>query len=409
MSLLQVLSYGTEKYPRKVARRLRVFSLGCWAVALMWLAFALVYLAEVKLRTVVVIDLIMTVILATLPLLHRVGPQAAPITFLLVSYPATFIVCFLLGTDSGMQMQYLAYAACAVVILGVEHLYHSVLFGILALVCTIALEFFAPHDGGLLSKPAMLGSFVACATGTGAIVFAVMFYAVREATRAESVAELEYERSECLLLNILPAAVANRLKTPTAQVIADKYEDASVLFADMAGSTAAASAIAPVDFVMFLNRIFTAFDCLVERHGLEKIKTTGDGYVVVSGVPGARPDHATALIQFAIEMLDAAAQIYNLHGHSLSIRVGIASGPVVAGVVGTKKFFYDVWGDTVNVASRMESSGLPGRIQVSMETYERAKDQFEFESRGVIDVKGKGRIATWFVVSPKRDGCASKA
>lgn len=253
----------------------------------------------------------------------------------------------------------------------------------------------------------MLASFIGCATGTGAIMFAVVFYAVRTATRAELAAESEFERSEALLLNILPAAVADRLKTPIPQIIADKYEDASVLFADMAGSTAAASAVAPADVVMFLNKIFTAFDCLVERHGLEKIKTTGDGYVVVSGVPVVRSDHATALIQFAIEMRNAAARIQDLHGHKLSIRIGIASGPVVAGVVGTKKFFYDVWGDTVNVASRMESTGLPGRIQVSTETYERVKDKFEFESRGPIDVKGKGKIATWFVIGPKK--CRSVA
>jgi adenylate cyclase len=162
------------------------------------------------------------------------------------------------------------------------------------------------------------------------------------------------------------------------------------------------------NLVMFLNKIFTAFDYLVERHELEKIKTMGDGYVVVSGVPIARPDHAMALIQFAIEMLDAAAQIHDLYGHTLSIRIGIASGPVVVGVVGTKKCFYDVWGDTVNVASRMESTGLPGRIQVSTETYENAKEQFEFESRGPIDVKGKGQVATWFVIDQKKSGCVPK-
>jgi adenylate cyclase len=394
MGLLQVLSCGAERYPRKIARRLRVVSIGCWSVALFSLAFAIFYLTEPKLRTVVILDIVFAIIVAAIPLLNRIGPQAAPIAFLLITYPATFIICFLLGTDSGMPMQYMALAACAVLLLGIEPVYLPVLFGILALAFTIALEIFAPRDGGLLSKPAMLGSFIACATGTGTIMFAIVFYAVREATRAELIAESEYERSESLLLNILPAAVANRLKGRNPQVVADKYEDASVLFADMAGSTAAASAVAPVDLVRFLNQVFTAFDCLVERHGLEKIKTTGDGYVVVSGVPVARSDHAKALVQFALEMLDAAARIQDLHGRNLAIRIGIASGPVVAGVVGTKKFFYDVWGDTVNVASRMESTGVPDRIQVSTDTYERVKDQFEFEVRGAIDVKGKGRMKT---------------
>ena len=409
MSLLQALSYGTERYPPKIARRLCVLNFGCWAVASMAMAFAIVYLPAVKLRTVVIIDVVMAAVVAAIPLLHRVGPRAAPTAFLLVGYLGSFIVCFLLGTDSGMQMQYMAYTACAVLILGLEPLYLPIVFGVLALALTIALEVFAPRDAGLLSREAMLASFIGCATGTGVIMFAVVFYAVRTATRAELAAESEYQKSECLLLNILPAAVADRLKTPTSQVIADKYEDASVLFADLAGSTAAASAVAPAHVVMFLNRIFTAFDCLVERHGLEKIKTTGDGYVVVSGVPVTRPDHATALIQFAIEMLVAAAHIQDLHGHELSIRIGIASGPVVAGVVGTKKFFYDVWGDTVNVASRMESTGLPGRIQVSAETYERVKDKFECESRGPIDVKGKGKIATWFVIGTKKSGSVPEA
>jgi adenylate cyclase len=218
-------------------------------------------------------------------------------------------------------------------------------------------------------------------------------------------AELEYERSESLLLNILPALVADRLKAATPQVIADMYSEASILFADMAGSTAAASAVPPADFVTFLNEVFTAFDCLTERHGLEKIKTTGDGYVVVSGVPIPRSDHATALVRFALEMLDAAARIHDLDGRNLPLRIGIASEPVVAGDVGTKKFFYDVWGDTVNIASRMESTGVPGRIQVSTETYERVKDQFELESRGAIDVKGKGSMTTWFVIGPARGQC----
>jgi len=406
MRLVQALSYGTEQYPRKVARRLRLVSFGCWGVGLFWLAFALVYLTETKLRTVVIIDIVMAVIVTAIPLLHRVGPRAAAITFLLVSYPATFLVCFMLGTDSGMQMQYMAYAACAVLILGLEAIYLPVVFGVLALLFVIALEVFAPHDGGLLSKAAMLASFIGCATGTGTIMFAVVFYAVRQTARAELVAESQYDRSESLLLNVLPATVASRLKTRTPGVVADSYEDASILFADMAGSTAAASSVAPADFVSFLNEVFTAFDDLVERHGLEKIKTSGDGYVVVSGVPVARSDHATALVQFALEMLQQAARIRDLHGRKLSIRIGIASGPVIAGVVGTKKFFYDVWGDTVNVASRMESTGVPDRIQVSPETYERIKDKFELESRGILDVKGKGRMKTWLVVT--NGGCMAQ-
>lgn len=401
MRLLQALSYGTERYPEKVARRLRVANFGCWSVALVWLTFATVYLADTKLWTVSVFQIPVAIIIATLPLLHRIGPRAVPIAFVMVVYPATFIVCAMLGTDSGMQLNYIAFAACAVLVLGIDPIAPPVAFSILALAFIVALEIFAPRDGGLLSEAAMLGSFIAGVIATGTIMFAIMFYAVYEVTRAEAAAEFEYDRSESLLTNILPAAVANRLKSRADQIIADKHEEASILFADMAGFTAWASATAPVDLVRFLNEVFTAFDRLVERHGLEKIKTTGDNYMVVSGVPVPRSDHAAALVQLALEMVDAARHIHGPHGRDVSIRIGIASGPVVAGVVGMKKFFYDVWGDAVNVASRMESTGVPGRIQVSPETFERVKDQFEFESRGPIDVKGKGKMTTWLLTGPK--------
>jgi adenylate cyclase len=152
--------------------------------------------------------------------------------------------------------------------------------------------------------------------------------------------------------------------------------------------------------------VFTDFDRLVENHGLEKIKTTGDSYLVVSGVPVPRPDHVQALADLALEMRAAAADLRDPHGRSVPIRIGIASGPVVAGVVGTRKFFYDVWGDAVNVASRMESTGVAGKIQVSQDVYERLKDEFALEDRGPIDVKGKGRMLTWFLMGRRTPAAA---
>jgi adenylate cyclase len=157
----------------------------------------------------------------------------------------------------------------------------------------------------------------------------------------------------------------------------------------------------PVDLVSFLNRVFTAFDQLVERHGLEKIKTTGDAYMVVSGVPTPRPDYVGALAQLALDLRDAANDLLDRQGRNAPIRIGIGIGPVAAGVIGTRKFFYDVWGDAVNVASRMESTGVIGKIQVSQDIYERLTGEFLLESRGVIDVKGKGEMQTWFLIGRK--------
>lgn len=169
----------------------------------------------------------------------------------------------------------------------------------------------------------------------------------------------------------------------------------------MAGFTARAGQTSPTQVVQLLNSVFTAFDELVDKHRLEKIKTTGDGYMVVSGVPVEREDHAQALAVFALDMLTVAASLRDQHGDAVPIRIGIASGPLVAGVVGKRKFFYDVWGDAVNVASRMESTGVPGRIQISKEVFDLLKEDFVFEARGAGEVKGKGMISTWFLIGRK--------
>jgi adenylate cyclase len=252
----------------------------------------------------------------------------------------------------------------------------------------------------------LFASFVATTITACAVQMVIVVYALREAARAEAAAEREYERSESLLVNILPATIAARLKSRTEAVIADKFEETSILFADMAGFTARASDMAPDELVQFLNHVFTDFDRLVERHGLEKIKTTGDAYMVVSGVPSPRPDHAQALAQLALELRDAVRELRDPQGRNVPIRIGISSGPVVAGIVGTRKFFYDVWGDAVNVASRMESTGAVGKIQVSQQTYERLKEDFVLEECGEIEVRGKGRMRTWLLVDGKAPATA---
>ena len=238
MPLLHALSFGTERYPEKVARRLRLLNAACWSIAPVPLAFAAVYSWDSRLRTVVAIDVALVTLLLAIPLLHRVGPRAAGIAFLVVVYPASFALCFLLGTDSGIQVHFMAYAAGAVLIFGADHVTLPILANICGLACIVALEIFAPADGGLLSEAVMLGGFIVAVAAPTVIVSAIVFLAVREADRAEAIAEFEYERSEALLINVLPAVVAARLKSQTGQVIADRYDEASILFADMAGFTA---------------------------------------------------------------------------------------------------------------------------------------------------------------------------
>lgn len=215
-------------------------------------------------------------------------------------------------------------------------------------------------------------------------------------SQALSQVKLEQDKSEKLLLNILPSPIVDRLKL-SSEAIADGFAEATVLFADIVGFTELSSRLSPKELVHRLNEIFSAFDALVEKHGLEKIKTIGDAYMVVGGLPEPREDHAIAMARFAIEMRSELQRINEVLGESIDIRIGINSGPVVAGVIGTKKFIYDLWGDAVNVASRMESHGKPGEIHVSATTYEKLKSSFHLESRGTVYIKGKGDMETYWL------------
>lgn len=208
--------------------------------------------------------------------------------------------------------------------------------------------------------------------------------------------QIEQDKSEKLLLNILPKPIADRLKRGE-RVIADSFPEVTVLFSDLVGFTQLSAGVSASQLVEKLNEIFLAFDILTELHGLEKIKTIGDAYMLVGGLPTPRLDHAEAVADMAMDMFDAIKRLNSQHNSNFNIRVGIHTGPVVAGVIGKNKFNYDLWGDAVNIASRMESHGIPGNIQISEATYKRIQDKFNCESRGLIDIKGKGQMHTYFL------------
>ena len=220
--------------------------------------------------------------------------------------------------------------------------------------------------------------------------------AYRALERSLEQLRIEQEKSERLLLNILPKAIADRLKQGQ-NTIADSFPEATILFADLVGFTRLSSQITPAELVRILNEIFSAFDRLVEKHGLEKIKTIGDSYMVGAGLPTPRPDHAEAVAEMALDIVDEMSRFNKINGSPLSMRIGINTGPVVAGVIGTKKFTYDLWGDTVNIASRMESSGVSSCIQVTEATYQKLKDKYVLIRRGSIAVKGKGEMTTYLL------------
>jgi class 3 adenylate cyclase len=231
--------------------------------------------------------------------------------------------------------------------------------------------------------------FVLNVLGVCTTAYVLLQYFVRARERALAELGVEREKSERLLLNVLPASVADRLKE-SDEVIADGFDSATVLFADLVGFTPLAQTLPPAETVAMLDRVFAGWDALAERHGVEKIKTIGD-------VPAPRSHHADAVADLALEMGAEVERGAGESGVPLQVRVGIDTGPVVAGVIGRAKFSYDLWGDTVNTASRMESHGLPGEIQVTERAYERLRDRYELRERGTIEVKGKGPMTTYLL------------
>ena len=206
-----------------------------------------------------------------------------------------------------------------------------------------------------------------------------------------------HRENERLLLNVLPPPIAERLRRGE-RIIADRFDDVTLLIADIVGFTSLSSRLSAIEVVSLLNRIFSAVDDLVERHGLEKVKTIGDAYMVVGGIPSSLHDHVERVADMAVELSAQVQQVQADANGKVSIRIGMHCGPAVAGVIGVKKFIYDVWGDTVNMASRMESLGVPGRVQVTPAVVDRLAGRYDFEPRGLIDVKGVGRMPTYFLL-----------
>ena len=246
--------------------------------------------------------------------------------------------------------------------------------------------------------PAVRETFLMVNVSSAFTIIAFISYVYsRAALTAEAKLELERQKSEKLLLNILPVSIAERLKEDKS-VIADHFESATVMFADIVGFTVLSEKESPADLVGRLNLIFSSFDELADKYGLEKIKTIGDAYMVAGGFPEKRDGHVNDVAAMALDMLVAVGECNRKMEQSIDIRIGIHTGPAVAGVIGIKKFVYDVWGDTVNTASRLESTALPGRIQISKQAAVLLENEFVTEERGTIDVKGKGAMQTYWLV-----------
>jgi class 3 adenylate cyclase/uncharacterized membrane protein len=266
--------------------------------------------------------------------------------------------------------------------------------GLMAVIATLLIHSGDPLVGGPIVRARPVRSLVWSYAGVHATLIIIAYQARRMTQTVEDELIRERHLSETLLRNILPDSVATRLKQNSGAV-ADHYPEATVLFADIVGFSSFATNTPPQELVAFLNSVFSRFDGIVEELGVEKIKTIGDAYMVAGGIPGAVQDGAERVMQLAIGMHQTAKAIRTPAGTPLQLRIGMSTGPVIAGVIGFKKYNYDLWGDTVNMASRMEAQGLPGAIQVTERTHELLKGRHSFVQRGPLDVKGRGPTLTW--------------
>jgi adenylate cyclase len=280
----------------------------------------------------------------------------------------------------------------------------------LPVIANIALSVFgAPYLRQTISVPALVAQIILFTNllSIFGITVLALTYILDQRDAAFRLLRGEQEKAENLLLNILPAEIAAILKAEH-RVIAEHFEGASILFADIVNFTPLSATLTPGELVELLNEIFSYFDDMVDRHGLEKIKTIGDCYMIAAGVPRPRSDHAHTLTQIALEM-QAFVKQRKFQGKNIAFRIGINSGSVVAGVIGRKKFIYDLWGDAVNTASRMESHGVSGSVQITRATYELIKDEFDCTPQGTIFIKGKGEMEVWHVDGPRRVALSAAA
>ena len=270
--------------------------------------------------------------------------------------------------------------------------------GVIIILASVLQPYYL-RDSNNLPQSVITALYVINILGTTTYMLLGFYYYVWQNEMLSRLVSIERDKAETLLLNVLPQEIAAILKDES-RVIADQFDGVSVLFADIVDFTPMSANMTPVDLVELLNDVFSYFDSLAEKYEVEKIKTIGDCYMVAAGVPSPRSDHARVLTRLALEMKNYVAQ-HEFRGKRLTFRIGLNSGPVVAGVIGRKKFIYDLWGDAVNTASRMESHGTGGFIQITESTYELIKNDFVCEPRGEVNVKGKGKMKVWYVLSSK--------
>ena len=401
--LERLASVGIVATDRQVVRRQRCANVAAYVSVISGASYIAIT-SFYDLRGLLLLNaynLLLVVCGLVLPFWHRFGENFVALALIAVISVGQLYVVWMLGLNSSLHIFFLL-AGATLFFFGMQNwkLFLGIFVYLVALLL-FSLDF-APEEGLLLPNDAHLRELMSSQTliSVAVINAALIFYALTLVQRAEDELELQYERSEALIATVMPAAIAMRLKASDER-IADRIENLSVLFSDLVGFTAAAHDLAPEAVVGFLDELVRLFDALAEQHGVDKIKTVGDSYMAVAGFDGRAADGAVAISRFALAIMEANAHRPPLGTCKLDLRIGIHCGPATAGVIGDTRFSYDVWGDAVNIASRMESHGVPGRIHVSEQFRDLTGDAFVFEERGATEIKGIGQTRTYILTAAR--------
>ena len=399
-----LLDLGTSGYAPVERRRLNVLNATAALIVVSSSAYALSYaLSDAHTyRLVIAINLALIAMALLVPAAHRVNEVLGGLMIIATEVPALFALTAILGRNSGIQLNLIVGAAAAFFVFGSARPILGVSTVIVCFATHLAAWFWFPVGMVPVDRGFLAQLYVGSAVNVFALTAALTFYSFRLVERAEAA-------TQALLENILPAAIITRLREHPEQSIADAFERASILFSDIQGFVPLSKSLGASRTVALLNEMMRRFDALADKYGVEKIKTIGDAYMAVAGLPEPVDDHADRLARMGLEMFAAKDEVAALFEVTIRMRIGIASGPVMAGIIGTHKFSYDVWGDAVNLAARLESSGEAERIQVSADARAAMSPGWcDFESRGQIEIKGLGPLETWLLV-PRTAQHAAKA
>jgi len=385
---------GTEGFPIDTKRRLMILNLIAYLIAITTLIYAIqhTFLDYEKYKPVIWINLALVVTSMAVPFSHRISDITGGLIIVVTELLALVAFCYYLGRSAGVHLQLFLAAAAPFVVFGLKRLWLIVPIIIIAIGLQLFSWFqFSDDYARIHAEPDVINSIYVQATiTTFALIAACVYYAF-------SLAEKAKNEVDSLLRNILPDEIVERLKLKPNDAIADNFSEASILFADITGFVALARKLGAENTVATLNDIVTAFDALSTKHGVEKIKTIGDAYMAAAGVPETVPDHTERLARLAVDMQSYLKTMRSQTGLDLNMRIGMASGPIMAGIIGKQKFSYDIWGDAVNLAARLEGLSEPGKILICPSCKDNLPDAFHFESKGMVQVKGVGEQEAWFV------------